>query len=140
MSSVVPTISASADPIEAVGEAVLAFLIGKYILDASGQPAQLARAQQLLKIASALVEVNSNQAAGITDLQTALQNFVETIKDQALQLALNDLLATVSTQLAALEGTIIGKLAGATANVFITQVASVAQYYVTQLTTAAAAK
>ena len=67
-----------------------------------------------------------------------MQNWVATLtKDPAAQLAWNELAATVTTGLAALESTIIGKLTGATANVFITQAAAVCQYYVTTLSAAA---
>ena len=133
---VIPTLTVP--PIEAAGEAILALLIGRYI-ESSGTPAQqLAKAQQLLNFDVALEEINAGSATGIADLQTAVQNWIAAqIKDPAAQLAWNELAATVTTGLAALESTIIGKLEGATANVFITQAAAVCQYYVTNLSTAA---
>ena len=134
---VIPTLTVP--PIEAAGEAILALLIGRYI-ESSGTPAQqLAKAQQLLSFDVALEEINAGSATGIADLQTAVQNWIAAqVKDPAAQLAWNELAATVTTGLAALESTIIGKLEGATANVFITQAAAVCQYYVTALTPPAA--
>ena len=106
---VIPTLTVP--PIEAAGEAILALLIGRYI-ESSGTPAQqLAKAQQLLGFDVALEEINAGNTAGVADLQTAVQNWVATLtKDPAAQLAWNELAATVTTGLAALESTIIGKL------------------------------
>ncbi len=137
--TLVPTIPVlTVPPIEAAGEAILALLIGRYIESSGTAAQQLAKAQQLLGFDVALEEINAGNTAGVADLQTAVQNWVATLtKDPAAQLAWNELAATVTTGLAALESTIIGKLTGATANVFITQAAAVCQYYVTTLSAAA---
>jgi hypothetical protein len=140
MSSVVPVISPSADPLQALATAVIGFIVGKYIESAGAVANQLARAQSLLKIASALIEVNSgNTTQGVTDLQTAVSNLVATVKDPAGALALNELLAVADTQIGILANTFIGKLQGLTANLIVTQIAAVAQYYVQSLTPTAAA-
>jgi hypothetical protein len=121
------------DPIQALGNALVGFLVAKDILSESGVPAQLAKAKELADLSGALMEVNSGQAAGVADLQTAIQNLVASIKNPAEALALNEVLATLSTQLAALESTVIGKLQGAVANVVLGQVNAVANYYVQTL-------
>lgn len=125
------------DPLVALGAALLGFLVSKYILSAATPDAQLKKAQLLLSITTALEELNAGDAAGVKDLQTAVNNLLQNIKDPSAALVLNELLAVVDTELAALESTVIGKLGGITANLVLTQVAAVAQYYVTQLTPAA---
>jgi len=130
-----PTIP-TADPLLALGAGLIQYVVAK---DITGQPtpaAQLARAQAIESFTGALIEVNSGEAAGVADLQTAIQNLVATVKDPAAQLVLNELLATFATQLAALEGTIIGKLEGVTGNLLLTQINGVAAYYMAQLTPA----
>ena len=139
MSLVVPNILTT-DPLQALGTALVGFLVGKYIESEATPAAQLAKAQQIAGFTQALMEVNSDQATGVADLQTAIQNLVKSVTDPAASLVLNELLATLSTQLAALENTIIGKISGATANLLIGQINAVANYYVQQLTPAAAAK
>lgn len=126
----------SQDPVVALGAALLAFLVSKYILSAATPAEQLAKAQLLLNIDTALEELNSGSPAGVKDLQTAVSNLVAQVKDPSAALALNELLAVLDTELAALESTVIGKLSGVTANLILSQVAAVAQYYVTQLTPA----
>jgi hypothetical protein len=127
------------DPLQALGTALVGYLVAKDILGETGQPAQLAKAQQIASFTGALMEVNSGQTTGIADLQNAIQNLVASVKDQAAALVLNQVLATLSTQLAALESTVIGKIAGAGANLVLTQINAVANYYVQQLSAAPAA-
>lgn len=138
MSLILPNI-ATVDPLQALGTALIGFLVGKDIESEATPTAQLAKAQAIAGLSGALMEVNSGQASGIADLQTAINNLVATVKDPAGALVLNELLATMSTQLAALESTVIGKLSGVTANLILTQINAVANYYVQQLTAAQAA-
>lgn len=139
MNAVVPVIP-TVDPIEALGAALVGFLVAKDILSENGVPAQLAKAEALVSFTSALMEVNTGQAAGVADLQTAIANLVKTISDPAEALALNELLATLGTQIAALESTVIGKLQGAVGDLILTQINGVAAYYVQTLSTAPASK
>jgi hypothetical protein len=127
-----PTIL-TADPIQALGTALLQYLVARDILSQSGVPAQLAKAKAIAGFTGALIEVNSGQAAGVADLQTAITNLVSTVKDPAAALVLNEVLATLGTQLTALESTVIGKIEGVTGNLILTQINAVAAYYVQQL-------
>ena len=135
---VIPTV----DPLLALGSGLLQYIVAKDILSQNGVPAQLAKAQAIASFTSALIEVNSGEAAGVSDLQTAIQNLVKTVSDPAAQLVLNELLATFAAQLEALESTIIGKIEGVNGNLILTQINGVANYYVQQLQTtpASAAK
>lgn len=121
------------DPVQALGSALVTFLTAKYIEEAGNPAAELAKAQSLLSVAQALEEVNSGNLAGVAALQTALQNLINTVKDPAGALALNEVFAVLATQMQALTGTLLGKLNGLAANLIIQQVASTAQYYVNAL-------
>jgi hypothetical protein len=129
---VLPTV----DPLLALGAGLLQYIVAKDILGQSGVPAQLARAKAIAGFTGALIEVNTGEASGVTDLQTAIQNLLATVKDPAAALVLNELLATFATQLAALESTIIGKLTAVNGDLILTQIDAVATYYVQQLSTA----
>ncbi|MGH8266276.1 MAG: hypothetical protein ACRETS_03055 [Steroidobacteraceae bacterium] len=121
------------DPIQAFASAVIAYLTAKDILSENGVPAQLAKAKSIAAITGALIELNTGGATGLADLQTALANLVSSVKDPAGAMLINELLATLSTQIAVLEQTILGKLAGALNNVVVAQIHAVATYYVTSL-------
>lgn len=131
----------SLDPVVLLGSAFITFLTGKYIESAGSAPAQqLAKAQMLLTITKALEEVNGGNLAGLSALQTAVQNLVNTIKDPAASMALNELMAILGTELAQIaSGSLIGKLSGMAANLIVTQIATTAQAYVTALSTPAVA-
>jgi len=132
MNSPLPVLS-TADPIAALGAALVGFLVAKDILSENGVPAQLQKAQNLVNFTNALEEIEANQPAGVADLQTAIANLVATVKDPALAPVLNQVLASVSTQLAALESTVIGKLASLPINEIVKQINNVAAWYVTKL-------
>jgi hypothetical protein len=132
---IIPTV----DPLQALGVGLLQYIVAHDILDQVGVPAQLAKAQAIASFTSALIEVNTGQAAGVADLQTAIANLVKTVSDPAAQLVLNELLTTFAAQLEALESTIIGKITGVEGNLILTQINGVANYYVQQLSAASAA-
>lgn len=124
------------DPLVLLGSAAITFLTGKYIESAGSAPgAQLAKAQALLAISEAIEEMNAGQASGVQALQTAISNLVNNVKDPAAQMALNELLAVVDTELGQLAGgTLLGKLQGMAMNLIVTQIVQTAQAYVNALT------
>lgn len=138
--ALIPTpVIPSIDPLQALASGLIQYITAKDILGQSGVPAQLARAKAIAGFTEALEEINTGSASGVADLQTALANLVATIKDPAAQIIVNELLATFAAQLSAVEGTLIGKLEGATGGLILSQIDAVATYYVQQLSAAPAA-
>lgn len=116
-------------------KSAITFFVGKIIEQASGPAAQLAKAKSILTVTQSLEQVNGGSAAGIAGLQTAFLSLISTVKDEALQLVFNGLLASVLTELATLEtsGGLLAKVGGLMANDFLSYVSATAQAYVTEL-------
>lgn len=128
------------DPLTLLAASLITLGTGEYIEQASGQPAQLARAQAILTIASSLQQLNAGNTGGLAGLQTSFLALVKTISDEAVQLAFNGLLAAVLTKAASFtaSGSLLAKVGGFAASQALAVIAQTAQTYVTELTPAAA--
>ena len=113
------------------------FITGKIIESgANGVAATLvARAQELIAINTALLQINAGNSAGITALQSALNT---SALSPGEGLALSSLFATLGNQLAAIQSvagaTLLGTAGTAIADAILNAATAAAQAYVTKYT------
>jgi hypothetical protein len=121
-------------------QAAVTLVTAKVIEQASGAPAQLAKAKTIATIAQDFIDLNTGKITGLASLQSSFLALVKATSNPAEALIFNALLAELGTFIAQFNSqSLLGKLGSVAADDMLGYVVTAAQAYVTSLSPPAAA-